>query len=126
MVTKFGLSRQIPALLSAYRQTSFTMQDGISEWKGDGKLCIAEYDSKLAGILRLDSKRNYWALSSFVVSSEFRGLGIGQNMLGSLNLDKPVYLKVKQDNPAINLYLRNNYKTLETLDGRHIMKKWNY
>jgi hypothetical protein len=56
-----------------------------------------------------------------------RGSGIGEQMLQSVNiLDKPVYLKVKQDNPAIYLYLRQNFEVLETKDGRHTMKKWIY
>jgi ribosomal protein S18 acetylase RimI-like enzyme len=114
--------RGVSELVSEYRQTSFTLQDGLSEWKGNGCLYIA-YSNGIAGIMRLDEKRNYYDLSSFVVNSQFRGCGIGNQLLNSLPTQKPVYLKVKQENKAILLYERHHFKTIETRTGRHIMKK---
>jgi len=127
LITKQKLSTDIPLMISKYRQTVFTLNDGLSEWKGDGFICIAEYNNSLAGIMRLDESRQSWGLSSFIVNTDLRGLGIGTDMLQSLDyLTKPIYLKVKQDNHAVNLYLRSNFKVIETKNGRHNMKKWNY
>ena len=72
--------------------------------------------------MRLDEKRTYWDLSSFVVSPKFRGNGIGNDLLNSIFFDKPIYLKVKQDNPAITLYQKNNFKQVAVSNGRYIMK----
>jgi ribosomal protein S18 acetylase RimI-like enzyme len=114
----------LPSLIAGYRNTSFTIADGLSEWKGSGFLYIAEYHGKVSGIMRLDEKRNYWGLSSFIVDPSLRGIGIGNDMLESLkNLNKPIYLNVKQDNPALNLYLRHGFGILEAKNGRYHMKK---
>jgi ribosomal protein S18 acetylase RimI-like enzyme len=114
----------LPQLISEYRKTPFTLADGLSEWKGSGFLYIAEYAGKVGGIMRLDEKRNYWGLSSFIVDRNLRGIGIGNKMLNSLKIfDKPVYLNVQQDNPALNLYLRNDFKILEAKNGRYHMKR---
>lgn len=126
----FSLVRKTPYLSSAlnmltmYRGTSFTEQDGASEWKGNGRMYFAEVDSELAGLFRLDESRTHYGLSSFVVNPDMRGMGVGASMLKSIqNLDKPVYLNVKQDNPAISLYKRNMFEILETKNGRHHMKR---
>lgn len=114
---------KLPSLIAGYRRTSFTVADGLSEWKGSGFLYIAEYHGEVAGMLRLDEKRNYWGLSSFIVNPDLRSLGIGNNMLAALrNLDKPVYLNVQQDNPALKLYLRHGFDILEAKSGRYHMK----
>jgi len=127
LITKTRYCLPITGLISEYRETPFTLQDGLSEWRGNGCMYIAEYKNELAGIMRLDERRTCWGLSSFIVNPALRGSGIGEQMLQSVNiLDKPVYLKVKQDNPAIHLYLRQNFEVLETKDGRHTMKKWIY
>lgn len=124
LISQSRLISSVPALVSKYRKTPFSIQDGFSEWKGNGYLHIAEYNGSLAGIMRLDERRTCWGLSSFIVNEDLRGCGIGNALLNSINfLDKPVYLKVQQDNPAIHLYKRHNFKTIEKLDGRYNMVK---
>ena len=111
-------------MIAEYRKTSFTLADGLSEWKGSGFLYIAEHRGNVAGIMRLDEKKNYWGLSSFIVDPSLRGIGLGNKMLDSLRLlNKPVYLNVQQDNPALKLYLRNDFKVLEAKNGRYHMKR---
>jgi ribosomal protein S18 acetylase RimI-like enzyme len=113
-------------LIAGYRRTTFTVADGLSEWKGPGFLYISEYQGKVAGIMRLDEKRNYWGLSSFIVDPKLRGTGIGNKMLSLLHhLDKPIYLNVQQDNPALKLYLKHGFKILEAKSGRYHMKNGN-
>jgi ribosomal protein S18 acetylase RimI-like enzyme len=115
------LQTSIPALLSAYRQSPFTIQDIISEWKGDGGILLAQQNNDLLGLLRLDKRRTYWEVSSFIVDPHYRGQGIGSRMLNTLDL--PIYLKVRQENEhAIQLYRKHNF-TIETYcEGRYIMK----
>ena len=122
--TESSSFQQIPSLLSVYRNTTFTLQDGLSEWKGDGFLCLAECDSKLLGIMRLDEHRTYMELSSFVVDSSCRGLGIGSKMLQQTQFfNKKIYLKVKQENEAQKLYLKEGFQIVDSCDGRYIMHK---
>ena len=117
-----SLQTAIPRLVSEYRCTPFSLQDGMSEWKGNGGLLIAK-DVKLIGLLRMDNSRTHWGLSSFVIDSEFRGCGYGATMLAIANtVDKPVYLKVQQDNPAFHLYERSGFQTDCVSNGRYIMK----
>jgi len=116
----------LPSLIAGYRKTSFTVADGLSEWKGSGFLYMVEHQGEVAGIMRLDEKRNYWGLSSFIVDPKLRGMGIGNQMLNSIqDLDKPVYLNVQQDNPALKLYLKHGFKILEAKNGRYHMKNGN-
>lgn len=75
------LQVSLPALLTEYRQTPFTLQDGLSEWRGKGGLWIGEQSRNLLGIARLDEHRNYWALSSFVMNPQYRGQGYGKELL---------------------------------------------
>jgi ribosomal protein S18 acetylase RimI-like enzyme len=73
-------------------------------------------------MMRLDEKRTYWGLSSFIVNPNQRGQGIGSMMLESLKFTKPIYLNVKQDNRALDLYKKHKFKVIETKNGRHHMK----
>jgi ribosomal protein S18 acetylase RimI-like enzyme len=113
-------------LLSEYRNTPFSLQDGLSEWKGDGGLLIAQQDDDLVGLLRMDKHRTYWGLSSFVLDSAYRGQGHGTVMLKlATNLGDPVLLKVQQDNPAYNMYRRGGFHAQCVSNGRVLMKHGN-
>lgn len=118
------LRSSIPSLLSSYRNTSFTLQDGFSEWKGNGGLLFATKDQNLIGMLRLDQHRTYYEISSFVVDSSYRGLGCGKQMLETVieNTELPIWLRVHRDNPACALYLRNGFKQMELVNNRYLMK----
>jgi ribosomal protein S18 acetylase RimI-like enzyme len=115
------LQTSIPALLSTYRQSPFTIQDILSEWKGDGGILLAQQNSSLLGLLRLDKRRTYWEVSSFIVDPLYRGQGIGSRMLN--RLDVPIYLKVRQENEhAIQLYKKHQFAIETYCEGRYIMK----
>jgi len=111
-------------LLSAYRKTPFTLQDGLSEWKGEGGLLFATKDENLIGLLRLDKRRTYYELSSFVVDSSHRGLGCGKQLLEHAvnNTDLPIWLRVQRDNPAYALYSRYGFETRDLLNNRFVMR----
>ena len=111
-------------MLTNYRKTPFTIQDGLSEWKGNGGLLFATKDSNLIGMLRLDKHQNYYELSSFAVHPSYQGFGYGGKMLDYTleNTELPIWLRVHRDNPAYNLYLRHGFKKHELVNNRYIMK----
>ncbi len=124
MSTQRYLRSSVPPLLTKYRNTPFTLQDGFSEWKGSGGLLLATKDDRLLGLLRLDQHRTYYELSSFVVDSSQRGMGCGKQLLQHAidNLDLPIWLRVHRDNPACALYLRNGFQQKELVNNRYLMK----
>lgn len=122
--TQSFLRSSVPALLTAYRKTPFTLQDGFSEWKGNGGLLFATKDEHLIGMLRLDKHRTYYELSSFVVNPAYQGSGYGGQLLkhATENVDLPIWLRVHRDNPACALYLRNGFQQKELVNNRYLMK----
>lgn len=124
MSTQSYLRSSVPSLLTTYRKTPFTLQDGLSEWKGEGGLLFATKDENLIGLLRLDRHRTYYELSSFVVDPSHRGLGCGQQLLQYAidNTDLPIWLRVQRDNPACALYLKNGFQQKEVVNNRYLMK----
>ena len=124
MSTQEHLQASVPSLLSSYRKTPFTLQDGLSEWKGKGGLLFATKDENLIGMLRLDQRRTYLELSSFVIHPAYQSCGFGGQMLQRVieNTDSPIWLRVHRDNPACALYLRNGFKQKEIVNNRYLMK----
>jgi ribosomal protein S18 acetylase RimI-like enzyme len=122
--THVYLRSSVPTLLTNYRKTQFTLQDGLSEWKGEGGLLFATKDEKLMGMLRLDQKRTYCELSSFVVDSSHRGLGCGKQLLQHAidNTDLPIWLRVQRDNPACDLYSRCGFESRDLVNDRFVMR----
>lgn len=114
----------LPELLTAYRKTPFSLQDGLSEWKGNGGLLFATKDEDLIGMLRLDKRRTYYELSSFVIHPAYQSCGYGGKMLQHAikNVDSPIWLRVHRDNPACALYLRNGFQQKELINDRYLMK----
>ena len=117
----------VSRLLTHYRGTSFTPQDALSEWKGQGGLVFGIQQETLVGMARLDELRcQSWALSSFVVDSAFRGQGEGRNLLLaclSLLPKEKVHLRVRQENgTAYQLYKSFGFQELGVTDGRYLME----
>jgi ribosomal protein S18 acetylase RimI-like enzyme len=124
MGTNTSLRDSVPSLLTGYRKTSFGIQDGLSEWKGNGGLLFATKDENLIGMLRLDDKQKYYELSSFVVHPSYQGLGYGGQMLQHVinTIDLPIWLRVHRDNPACALYSRHGFETQELFNNRFVMR----
>ena len=124
MSTYGSLRSSVPSLLSEYRHTPFTLQDGFSEWKGDGRLVIATKGERLIGLLRLDQYRNYYGLSSFVIDPAYQSFGYGGTLLKHAieTSDLPIWLRVHRDNKARNLYLRTGFEQKDLVDSRYSMK----
>jgi ribosomal protein S18 acetylase RimI-like enzyme len=124
MSTSDHLRSSVPSLLTSYRKTPFSLQDGLSEWKGRGGLLFATKDENLIGLLRLDKHRTYYELSSFVIHPAYQGNGYGGQMLQHAiqNSELPIWLRVHRDNPACALYLRNGFQQKELVNNRYLMK----
>jgi GNAT superfamily N-acetyltransferase len=124
MSTRECLRSSVPTLLTEYRKTPFTLEDGLSEWKGDGGLVFATKDQNLIGMLRLDKRRTYYELSSFVVNPSYQGSGYGGQLLKHVieTVDLPIWLRVHRDNPACALYLRHGFQQKELVNNRYLMK----
>ncbi len=114
----------VPSLLTEYRDTPFTLEDGLSEWKGNGGLVFLEKDTQLLGMLQLKPSRTFWELSSFVLHQKYQGKGYGRALLESClrATDRPVCLRVKQDNPAKRLYESVGFRVEELSNERYYMK----
>lgn len=124
MSTSDHLRSSVPNLLTNYRKTPFSLQDGLSEWKGEGGLLFATKDENLIGLLRLDKHRTYYELSSFAIHPEYQGQGYGGQMLqhAITKSELPIWLRVHRDNPACALYLRNGFQQKELVNNRYLMK----
>lgn len=124
MSTQSCLRASVPSLLTNYRKTPFTLQDGLSEWKGEGGLLLATKDETLIGLLRLDRRRTYYELSSFVVDQSHRGIGCGKQLLQHAinNTEMPIWLRVQRDNPACSLYSRYGFETRDLVNNRFVMR----
>lgn len=118
------LRSSVPSLLTNYRKTPFTLQDGLSEWKGDGKLLFATKDENLIGMLRLDRHSTYYELSSFVVDPAYQSCGYGGKLLQRAidSTELPIWLRVHRDNPACALYSRNGFETRDLVSNRFVMR----
>lgn len=125
----FSRIRTVPIsllhLVSAYRETPFTLQDARSEWRGNGGIVFGMHQDECVGMMRLDAKRTYWTLSSFIISPVWRGNGLGKAWLTQLDsIKNPIYLQVKQDNQsAYGLYTSQGFETETISNGRYIMYK---
>ena len=122
--TRTAFSASVVDLLSDYRKTSFSLEDGLSEWKGEGGLLFFHKQETLLGMLQMKKMRSCWELSSFVVHPQLTGMGYGKKMLQATleSVDSPVCLRVKQENPAQHLYQSMGFQIESISNGRYLMK----
>lgn len=118
------LQVEVPSLLSDYRQTPFTLQDGYCEWKGSGGLVFLQDEHCFLGMLQLTKHPSFWELSSFVLKPEAQGKGYGKHILRHCirALDDSICLRVMQDNPAKHLYESVGFQQQCFSNGRYYMK----
>ena len=78
----------------------------------------------MLGMLQMKRSRTFWELSSFLVNPEVQGKGYGKQMLRYAldTADAPVCLRVKQENPAQQLYRSMGFEQESYADGRYFMK----
>lgn len=88
--------------------------DADVELGDEDRILIAEENGRLMGfahIIELDDKI---ILQGLGVEETHRGHGVGSMLLETMcgiydESDKPIYLKAKVDNPALDLYLRHGF-----------------
>lgn len=122
--TRPTFSASVVHLLSDYRKTNFTLQDGLAEWKGEGGLLFLHRQETLLGMLQMKKMSSCWELSSFVLHPHLTGMGYGKRMMKATleSVDSPVCLRVKQENPAQRLYQSMGFQIEMISNGRYLMK----
>ena len=88
-------------------------------------ILIARKKGKIVGFLHAQNKGQKILLCGLGVSPKMRNLGIGSMLLDyffwNLNLTVPVFLKVKNLNPALNIYLKIGFFIKKYDDFAHVL-----
>jgi ribosomal protein S18 acetylase RimI-like enzyme len=87
--------------------------DAMVSISEDDVIVLAEYGRKIVGFAHVIDAGDRIILQGLAVDGSVRGLGVGtlllQHILGTVDDDMPVVLKVKTMNPAIDLYARHGF-----------------
>jgi len=80
------------------------------------------------GRLIIDRTNDHMLIVDFTIHSDYQNRGIGSDILASLKNEAhggkvPISLHVRQNSPAINLYLRSGFKKTG-VNGHHFAMKW--
>ncbi len=93
----------------------------------DDSVFIAEEDDHLLGFAHVIELGDRIILQGLGVEESYRGQGIGTSILEKILevygvTDKPIYLKTKSHNPAIDLYERHGF-TIKRFGSVHVLVK---
>ncbi|VVC04030.1 Acetyltransferase (GNAT) family protein [Candidatus Bilamarchaeum dharawalense] len=96
----------------------------------DDTILIAEYDNRPIGFAHIVEESDRIILQGIGVDNSMRGQGIGTILLEHIldmfaEGDRPIYLKVKVMNPAIDLYSRYGFFLKKFGDSHVLVKKTN-
>ena len=76
-------------------------------------IILAEYGRRIVGFAHVIDNGDRIILQGLGVDDDMRGQGVGtlllQHILGAIDEDVPVVLKVKAMNPAVELYARHGF-----------------
>lgn len=89
---------------------------------------IIQLDTVDIGRLIIDRTNDHMLIVDFTIHSDYQNRGIGSDILASLKNEAhggkvPISLHVRQNSPAINLYLRSGFKKTG-VNGHHFAMKW--
>ncbi len=89
---------------------------------------IIQLDGEDIGRLYLDRRDDHMLIIDFTLLPEYRGRGIGTDILRSLLNEAqggkvPVRLHVEQNSPALSLYLRHGFRKTGAY-GHHFAMEW--
>ena len=88
---------------------------------------LAEYSGKAVGFAHMIDEGDRLILQGIGVHKSMRGYGVGtilmDRILATLNEDRPVHLKVKALNPAIDLYARYGFFVRRFGQDVHVLVK---
>ena len=101
--------------------------DAYIDMAEDDLLLLAEVEGKTVGFAHLSDEGERLIFRGLGVSDAMRGRGIGTTLMERMvemlqDAYRPIYLKVKMLNPAIDLYSRFGF-TLKKFGDPHIMVK---
>jgi ribosomal protein S18 acetylase RimI-like enzyme len=93
----------------------------------DDALFIAEENDELLGFAHIIELNDKVILQGLGVEESYRGQGIGSSLLSKILevydvTDKPIFLKTKSYNPAIELYERYGF-TIKRFGSVHVLVK---
>ncbi len=93
----------------------------------DDTLLLAEFEGRLVGFAHIVDDGDRIILQGIGVDKSMRGQGVGtillEHILDTLgDTDRPIYLKTKVMNPAVDLYARYGFM-LKRFDDVHVLVK---
>jgi GNAT superfamily N-acetyltransferase len=101
--------------------------DAMVQITEDDTLLLAEYCGKAVGFAHIIDDGESFIFQGIGVVESMRGAGVGtillEHVLDSIgNTERPIYLKVKATNPAVDLYLKYGF-FLKRFDDAHVLVK---
>jgi len=101
--------------------------DAMVQVTDEDTLLIAEFDGRTVGFAHLVDEGDRITLQGIGVDKSMRGQGVGTILLEHIletlrDTDRPIFLKVKVMNPAIDLYARYGFM-LKKFDDVHVLVK---
>jgi GNAT superfamily N-acetyltransferase len=104
--------------------------DAMVQVADDDLLLLAEEDGRAIGFAHIIEFDDRVVLQGIGVDSSIRGQGVGTLLLEQVlsmfeDADRPIYLKVKAMNPAIDLYARYGFFLKKFGDAHVLVKKPN-
>lgn len=104
--------------------------DAMVQITDDDTLLLAEYQGKVVGFAHIIDEGDRILLQGIGVEESSRGLGVGTILLEHVmevlsDSDKPIFLKVKAMNPAIDLYMRYGFMLKKYGDSHVLVKRAN-
>ncbi|MFH1521319.1 MAG: GNAT family N-acetyltransferase [Candidatus Micrarchaeota archaeon] len=103
--------------------------DALVQIGDEDIILVAEYNTKLIGFAHVIEEEERILLQGLGVDQAMRGHGVGsfllENILDLFGEFKPIYLKVKITNPAIDLYSRYGFFLKKFGERLLLVKKFN-
>jgi ribosomal protein S18 acetylase RimI-like enzyme len=102
--------------------------DAMVQITEEDTLLLAEEDGKLVGFAHIVDDGDRILLQGIGVDRSARGQGVGTLLLEHIldvmrDTDRPIFLKVKVMNPAIDLYARYGFMLKRFGDEAHVLVK---
>lgn len=98
-------------------QISFVRTGALQRGIDKRELYVAELDNQIVGFINWHGSRDGWStVYELAVSPDFRGQGVGRNLLYAVPC--PVSLKCTVENPANEFYQKAGMRKIATLKGK--------
>lgn len=85
---------------------------------------MIKVNNNICGCLLLRDYEDGKLLDEIYIENLYRNKGIGSDIINNIiKINKPIYLWVYKNNIAINLYKKYDFKIIEEVDNRYLMKR---